>query len=318
MRERHGLLLVSLVALLPTFGIVTLPVDALALDGFCGGAILCDCGDQLTASRTLVAGVDPITTKTCETDGLIFFAAADLTLDLGGNTIRGSCPGENDIGIEVNRSTNITVRNGKIVGFDIGVEGNAATGTRVSDVQVLESCMTGVSFGLFGDNRLEKCIVRNTKGVPFGGDGIVLGGDNDAVHLCRAEGNAGHGIQSHGIGNAVTRNIVRDSGRDGVVIGGSAAKVTQNQSSYGDAEGFRVEGAGHVVSRNIAVGNTEDGFTVSATGSTFDRNRSNANGGFGILDTTTGGGTGGTANTYRNNVCTGNGLGDSSPPELCG
>ena len=56
---------------------------------------------------------------------------------------------------------------------------------------------------------------------------------------------------------------------------------------------------------------------MSATASHFDRNRSDYNGGVGILDTTTGGGTGGTANTYTNNRCTGNDLGPSSPAGLC-
>ena len=310
-------------ALLPTLGVVALPAKAPAIDGSCGGAVPCDCGDRVLASRTLILGVDPITTKICDEGGLLFFVAENLTLDLGGNTLRGSCPGEREIGIEINRSSRIIVRNGRIIGFDIGIEGNGVADTLVSLVQVLDSCNTGISFSLIGVNRIEGCIVRNTTGTVkdvglIGGDGIVVDGETNTVHLCRAESNAGQGLAVHGTGNTVTRNIVLHSGSDGVVIGGSGATVMQNQSNYSDTgEGFKIEGAGHVVSRNIAISNAEDGLTVSATGSTFDRNRSNSNGGFGILDTSTGDGTSGTANTYTDNVCTGNDLGDSDPLDLC-
>jgi hypothetical protein len=82
-----------------------------------------------------------------------------------------------------------------------------------------------------------------------------------------------------------------------------------------------IGGFEHAIFRNVAVSNGQDGFTVGGEGCLFDRNRADYNGrpaaGFGIEDSTAGGGTGGTANTYATNGCTGNGLGPSSPPGLC-
>jgi hypothetical protein len=67
----------------------------------------------------------------------------------------------------------------------------------------------------------------------------------------------------------------------------------------------------HEFTFNIAEQNGLDGFVVFTSTSTFARNRSNYNGSFGILDDGAGG------NTYTGNRCTGNELGDSSPPGLC-
>jgi hypothetical protein len=125
---------------------------------------------------------------------------------------------------------------------------------------------------------------------------------------------------------SVTRNVALRNLADGVEIRGGGVLVDRNQSKYSLGEGFDITGTGHTVTLNIAVSNGEDGFTVSATESTFERNTANYNGranhgqpadGYGILDTTRDSGTGGTANTYSANRCTGNGLGDSSPPGLC-
>ncbi len=68
-----------------------------------------------------------------------------------------------------------------------------------------------------------------------------------------------------------------------------------------------VEGSDHTLTLNIANSNGTDGFTVHALESRFERNTASYNGraesghpadGYGIRDTTTGSGTGGTDNTY--------------------
>jgi hypothetical protein len=49
-------------------------LSAVTLDGTCGGAIPCACGDLLVASRTLMVPADPITTGCCTGLGLQTFA----------------------------------------------------------------------------------------------------------------------------------------------------------------------------------------------------------------------------------------------------
>ena len=61
----------------------------------------------------------------------------------------------------------------------------------------------------------------------------------------------------------------------------------------------------------------EDPSLGSAEGNSFTQNMSRVNGGFGYLDASSDGGTAGTGNTYTDNECDDNTLGDSSPAGLC-
>ncbi len=55
-------------------GAAIAPTPASAIGGSCGGVVPCECGDELTSSRTLVPGVDPITTTICPDSGIIITA----------------------------------------------------------------------------------------------------------------------------------------------------------------------------------------------------------------------------------------------------
>jgi hypothetical protein len=70
---------------------------------------------------------------------------------------------------------------------------------------------------------------------------------------------------------------------------------------------------GMTVRRNVAVRNDGNGFTILATDSRIERNAARYNDGFGIEDARAPG----LPNTYVDNVCTGNGRGNSKPPGLC-
>jgi hypothetical protein len=102
-----------------------------------------------------------------------------------------------------------------------------------------------------------------------------------------------------------------------LIIDGEDAIVALNQVKFSRTLGLEVFGSGHTMSPNVSQANAFDGFWSICDGCTFDRNRSAGNGTVGMRDLTTGSGTGGTASTYSRNVCSGNALGDSSPPGLC-
>src|SRR5262245_54876631 len=105
----------------------------------CGGAVVCQCGDRVTANRTLVCGVDPVTTTVCTGDGL--GVGADVTLSRGGCTIAGDSKDDADVGIVV-AGDNATVKNGKVTNFGFGVStvpGSPTTGSTLASLDVFEN-----------------------------------------------------------------------------------------------------------------------------------------------------------------------------------
>ena len=122
-----------------------------------------------------------------------------------------------------------------------------------------------------------------------------------------------------GTGNRAARNSATRNGEAGLEIQGQSAVVEANLATSNGQAGLEIHGTGHAVSLNYASLNTGTGLQMlGTTGSRFDRNRGANNGGFGMADDSTGTGTGGTANTYTQNICgRGNGAGVSSPPGLC-
>src|SRR5215510_8443641 len=84
----------------------------------CGGAVLCQCGDRVVANRTLVCGVDHVTTTVCTSDGLD--VGANVTLNLWGCTIAGDSKTHADAGIVI-AGDSVTVKNGKVTNFGFGV-----------------------------------------------------------------------------------------------------------------------------------------------------------------------------------------------------
>jgi len=246
----------------------------------------------------------------------------------GDNTLHDLRVVENsDRGVLLNLAGNvvencIVSRNGGI-GIDLNIGNDPPGGGVVQRCRVEDNRGDGIVAGARGVVVKSNIVRRNA------GRGIDVGSSGNTVSLNRVEDND-QGIVVFADGDfgptSVTRNVVLRNRGDGVEIKGVGVLVDRNQSKYNLGEGFDITGTGHAVTLNIAVSNGEDGFTVSATGSTFERNSANYNGradrgqpadGYGILDTTRDSGTGGTANTYSANRCTGNGLGDSSPPGLC-
>jgi hypothetical protein len=318
------------------------PAPALAAN--CGGAVPCSCGDYLVASRTLVPGVDPITTTVCTGDGLTVDSAVgppapDITLDLGGSTIQGDGLSASTAGVHVTSYEGLTVTRGTITGFGRGIQGDGTGGSTFSGLDLLRNVDHGMVLvsDLAGGNTVTGVVVAR---MACGAAGIEVTGDSNILRLNRVEyskfdGTTPAGIITNGKGNTISRNIVRRNSKcDTTPVAGfnitapndglaapNGGLVELNRSEYNDGDGYIIEGDGVKVSRNIALTNRPDGngITVSATssGNQFERNSSRYNARFGIEDSSSGTGTKGTANTYKSNGCTGNGLGKSSPAGLC-
>lgn len=290
-----------------------------------GGAdVPCSCGDRVTTD-TILNNTDPVTTIACPDDGLI--VTNGVTLNLGGSVIRGDSVGVSDVGLLVEAGANdVVITTGTVTGFATGIATDSSTdASLLTGLQVRQN---GVGIEISASNTIvEKSVVRHNDGdCIVVNDDVLVAQDKNTVRLNRCEDNGGRGLVIRGNMNTVARNVLLRNGSDGADIDGTGDTVDRNQSKYNGGEGFKIDGSAHTVTLNISLGNGADGYTVLATGSTFQRNTANYNGraengqpadGYGILDTTAGTGTGGTANTYAKNGCTGNGLGNSSPAGLC-
>jgi parallel beta-helix repeat protein len=275
-----------------------------------GKDVPCHCGDTVTTSTVLKA-TDPVIRTVCPALGLA--VAAGVSLNLGGNTLRGLCPMGR--GLRIGPGANTTVTRGRLLGFEKAVVGEGITDSTISLLQISNSCFQGIVLESSHGNTIEKNVVLRTAGLTA----IDVEGDENTVQLNRASEGA-VGIAVSGTGNVVSRNAAERNQFGGIVIAGTSAVVDRNRGNFTvNGPGIRILGAGHQVSRNFAHGSKtgQSGLSVSATASTISRNCTDDNAGFGILDDTAGHGTEDTANTYVGNHCTGNRMGTSDPPALC-
>ena len=278
----------------------------------CGGGTACACGDRVVANRTLVCGVDPVTTALCPGDGLA--VAGAVNLNLGGCIIAGDDGGA---GILIETlADGVTVQNGRITGFRDGVSTQEDTiGSTVANLQVYGN-RRGIDLRASGTT-VRHNVVRSNRG-----NGIIIRNgpedeDKNLVSTNRADGNEGLGIVVRGSVNRVSNNVSLRNGEGGFEVSGNETTLKQNRADQNMSCGFVLLGARHTVSLNHSLRNTCDGYLVFSTDSAFDRNRADYNSFLGIHDLTQDGGTSMTANTYTGNRCAGNGEGKSEPPGLC-
>ena len=275
----------------------------------CDSVTPCECGDRVIGNKMLNPLVDPVCTDVCADNGL--FVAGGVTLDLGGCIITGDDMGA-DVGIQIEGgANNVVIRNGAVTGFGTGIATWTTTaGSTLADLRIFDNG-AGIHISA-SDSTVRNSVLQRNQG-----HCLAVSGAENVVSANRCEDSGGRGVVVQGPLNAVTGNVVMRSFLEGFDIGGSQSAVSQNRSSDNFGEGFRVRGSGHTVTLNYSLRNEDSGYVVEATASLFDRNRGDYNVGWGILDTTSGTGTGGTANTYSNNRCTGNLLGKSFPSGLC-
>jgi hypothetical protein len=317
-----------------------------ALGADCGDiAGPCSCGDTVVDDKHLSAA-DPVTTTVCG-PGPALTLNSGVALDFAGRTIRGA-DFNTTFGVFLEDDANeVVVHGGTVIGTHTGVGGVNTVKAHIFGMRFLNLGGAGVDLGPFnvGDtttaNRVENVLVENSSfGITLVGDGnlvqrstlrnisgdaILVQGDDNVVFSNRIQEIPGnYGIRvTGGARNRVSRNVVVGSGLDGIAFTDEETAtadgvVELNQVSLSDGHGLSLRGSGHNVARNITRNNAKDGIFVEASDSTFDRNQSTANGRFGIEDTTSGGGTAGTANGYSLNLCrSANALGRSSPDGLC-
>ena len=245
-----------------------------------------ECGDTITADTTLDRDLTG-----CPSNGIII-GADDITLDLNGHTISGDgkpvrrCPRKQpcDMGVFNDRHDGVTVRNGSLRGFAVGVlvggvRGNRLVGLSSSHNQyfgfviadsarslIRDSSATdnprpdGDGLGVFMSHDLR--IVNNS----FRRNGqIGIHIENSTGNLIKGNefgrnGDFGVFVQADGTqvrGNHCVRNGT------GILVGPGSQNVIAGNRVSGGGEGIAIEkGRGNVVARNVVARTRHSGIRL--------------------------------------------------------
>jgi parallel beta-helix repeat protein len=243
-----------------------------------------NCGDTIVADTTLDSDL-----VNCPNNGIVIGADA-ITLDLNGHLVDGDgaetagCDPDRepcDLGVANFGHDGVTVMNGSVREFAVGVLFGSDTDERVRNNRVLGVSSAGNNFAGLGIFSSVRSLVRNSSGdgsLAEGGAGMFLA---DA-HRVRIVGNSFRHNPHVGMvtpdssrnlikGNLFLRNgdeaflmeggnrfritrnrVVRNGG--GITLGpGSRNVITRNRVS-GGREGIRIEkGRGNLVAHNVVV-----------------------------------------------------------------
>lgn len=218
-----------------------------------------NCGQAIFASLTLTH--DMVCPGTA-----IFVSASNVVLDLGGHTITGPPPGDGSVrGIHISSNrTGVTVRNGTVRQFDIGVGvnpgANNATVTRVN----MDSNGLGllVTTGTAGGRFLSNTITNTSRFSQ-----IQMGGNNHLVQGNTLSTGEFTGIFLSGDSNRIEGNVIANPGRGGIFVGAFPSnpgpfrnnRIASNQltgvSRIAPSSAISVNnGAGTVIEGNGATG----------------------------------------------------------------
>ena len=182
------------VALIATALLFLMPGQALAAH--------VQCGDVITEDTTLDADL-----VDCPGEGIVI-GASEITLDLGGHTVKGNATG---YGIANGYYERVTVRDGTVRDFDVGVGIGPVTDTALLRLRIRDSRGPGIWLSETHGGLIEANVVTGSEsGILVLAEGIVM--RNNVF-----SGNGGHGIRAFDAGdNRIERNIVSRNGGDGI------------------------------------------------------------------------------------------------------
>jgi parallel beta-helix repeat protein len=245
-----------------TLSILLLVITGFAVAAVLGagasGATVLSCGDTVTQDTVLANDVTG-----CTGNGLII-TASGITLDLAGHTISGATAA--GTGLSIQRADNVTVLNGTVTGFGLGVyyRGTNVTLSKVSvnrngggiflnfgtssnrflSGSISQNSGTGVAI----EGSAFAVLIRDSKISRNGGSGVVAasGADGGRYEDNRISGNTGYGIYINDATSWVTGNDVDDNGASGIRV----------------REGFQGFSDGYLIAHNSADRNGDWGIEV--------------------------------------------------------
>lgn len=189
----------------------------------------------------------------------LLVGANGITVDLNGHQVQaafGSGGGTGN-GIENDGHAHVTVQNGSINGFAVGVLLNGA-----SDNRLLRLAPVGLTNAIAIDNGVRNVVrASSVFGRAFG---IVVDGSDHARLIGNTAGGLSGAISlqaSHGI---VARNVMNEPPGDGVTVSGSFNRIARNVLSTGFLGIDVTSGLANVVARNWVFNAGGDGVLTDA------------------------------------------------------
>jgi parallel beta-helix repeat protein len=259
------------------------------------------CGSVLTQSLKLTRNVD------CGDNGLK--AGADgITIDLGGFTLTGAGTLDS-IGVDADSHSGVTVKNGTISGFWVGVSSGAnfavAPKLKLSHLTsrdnathggAVETTSVAMDHCSFVANAFDGLLLTSAGGkvgtslfTDSGGIGLIVSGSHLALKQIIATVNFGGGIRYvTASGLTVSASTIAGNTGYGVLFDGVDGNTLTKSTIVGNGQdGVQVIGqltsGGNVIDKNLIAGNG-DGVDVidGATGTQVTGNRLIGNGGDGL------------------------------------
>lgn len=209
-------------------------------------------GDASSVFRILQPGsyylTGDITVESGQTG--IAIIASNVTIDLNGFTITGQAGASTGVRNVLTTLQRNTVRNGRVIGFVVGVNLSSGSSTvaaahRVEDLVVQDCAADGIAIS---DGSVRNChVARNETGISVGSVASI-------VENCTANDNRSIGIW---VGNGTVRNCSASGNVTGIrLASGTISQCTANANSTG-----LYSEAGSVID-SVAHGNTSVGIFV--------------------------------------------------------
>ena len=276
--------------------VMLLTIGAIALTavspeaGAGGGTPITSCGQTVTTNAFLTKDLY------CPGSHGVIVGADGITIDLKGFTLRGDRKG-GMYGIDdVDGFDEVTIRNGAVRNFDVGVWMDAgADGTGVSSL--IASGNLGRGIWIVGDSaRIESSTASGnggngirivgasseTRSSTASGNGnigisIVLG-DSAKIQSSTASGNASYGIAVFGGSVTIQSSTASGNGDDGIHVEGNSTNVKSSTAAGNVLNGIEVQGNGTTIQSSTASGNGSEGIYAYGDATIVNRNRATANG----------------------------------------
>ena len=225
---------------------------------------------------------------TSGTNAGIDILASNVTLDLNGFTLSTSAPVVSPHGVRIQGVSNVTVRNGSVAGFPIGVIADfTSRNVRFENLQVsgasaggllntanpaaIDGCLvntSGTGVQVFQNATVTNCTAADNLGDGFKlGTGSVLSNcvargntvgiradPSVTVHHCSVSGNTAHGILVAD-SSFIHDNDVTSNGVSGITVAGSGSRIEGNNLASNGSFGLNLGGTNNIAMRNSAHGN---------------------------------------------------------------
>jgi hypothetical protein len=240
------------------------------------GPVAPSCGMHVATSIKLGTDMPPCN----DSDGIVI-DADNVTIDLNGHRIAGNQNlGTN--GIQAGAHNKVTIKNGVVVGFGIGIAADFGAKLKIQNVEVRDNPLFGALLGNAGVSITKSVFADNGTGLFF------LGTTTDPkVSATFFVANGDTGLFAQGPRAVLTNLVATANEGNGVMIDGSGnGGISGSLVARNSDAGIRVAGvvAPFAISKNVVIGNQSDGIvlTTNGTGVTVTTNSSGGNGQHGL------------------------------------